>query len=139
MSWFKRQENAIESVGEKTVRTEGLWIKCEACDQVIWKAELETNLQVCPKCGHHFRLGARERIASLLEPDYEVVDAGLRSTDPLQFSDLKSYSSRLEKAQAATGLNDAVISAVGKMGPHSVVLSVMEYAFIGGSMGSSGG
>ncbi len=135
MSWFKRQESAIASVGEKTVRTEGLWIKCEACDQVIWKAELETNLQVCPKCSHHFRLGARERIASLLEPDYEVVDAELRSTDPLEFTDLKSYRSRLEKAQASTGLNDAVISAVGKLGPHKVVLSVMEYAFIGGSMG----
>ena len=135
MSWFKRQETSIESGGEKSVRTEGLWIKCEACDQVIWKAELETNLQVCPKCGHHFRLGARERIANLLEPDYELVDGHLRSTDPLQFADLKSYQERLEKAEAATGLNDAVINAVGLLGRHRVVLSVMEYAFIGGSMG----
>ena len=135
MSWFKRQDSAIASAGEKTVRTEGLWIKCEACDQVIWKAELETNLQVCPKCGHHFRFGARERIASLLEPGFEVVDAELRSTDPLQFTDLKSYRSRLEKAQSDTGLNDAILCAVGKLGPHKVVLSVMEYAFIGGSMG----
>ena len=136
MSWFKRQENAIESMGAKTVRTEGLWTKCEACDQVIWKAELDTNLQVCPKCEHHFRLGARDRITSLLEEDYELVDTGLLSTDPLEFSDLRSYRSRLEAARAATGLNDAVISAVGNMGHHRVVLCVMEYAFIGGSMGA---
>ncbi|HVW76557.1 MAG TPA: acetyl-CoA carboxylase, carboxyltransferase subunit beta [Alloacidobacterium sp.] len=136
MSWFKRQENRIESAGEKTVRTEGLWIKCESCDQVIWKADLEANLHVCPKCGHHFRIGARTRIDLLLEPGYELVDTELKSTDPLHFSDLKSYKSRLKKAQKDTGLNDAIVNALGKLGPHEVVLSVMEYAFIGGSMGA---
>jgi acetyl-CoA carboxylase carboxyl transferase subunit beta len=136
MSWFKRQENKIESAGEKTVRTEGLWIKCESCDQVIFKADLEANSSVCPKCGHHFRIGARARIEMLLEPGFEIVDTELKSTDPLNFSDLKSYKSRLKKAQRDTGLNDAIINAVGQLGPHSVVLSVMEYAFIGGSMGA---
>ncbi|HEX3437174.1 MAG TPA: acetyl-CoA carboxylase, carboxyltransferase subunit beta [Pseudacidobacterium sp.] len=136
MSWFKRQESNIESAGEKTVRTEGLWIKCEKCDQVIFKADLEANMQVCPKCGYHFKMSARARIESLLEPDYEIVDTELKSTDPLHFSDLKSYKSRLKKAQADTGLNDAIINALGQMGPHSVVLSVMEYSFIGGSMGA---
>ena len=132
MSWFKRQENKIESAPEKTVRTEGLWIKCGSCEQVIFKADLEANLYVCPKCGHHFRMGARARIDSLLDPGYEVVDTELKSTDPLHFSDLKSYKSRLKKAQKDTGLNDAIINALGQLGPHSVVLSVMEYAFIGG-------
>jgi acetyl-CoA carboxylase carboxyl transferase subunit beta len=136
MSWFKRQENKIESAGEKTVRTEGLWIKCGKCDQVIFKADLEANLYVCPKCGHHFRIGARTRIELLLDPGYEVVDTELKSTDPLQFSDLKPYKSRLEKARKDTGLNDAILNALGQLGPHQVVLSVMEYAFIGGSMGA---
>jgi acetyl-CoA carboxylase carboxyl transferase subunit beta len=135
MTWFKRQENTIETEGEKTVRTEGLWIKCESCQQVIWKADLDASLQVCPKCGHHRKLNARDRIASLLEPGYELVDTELRSTDPLEFSDLKSYKERLAKAQQATGLNDAILNAIGRIGPHPAVLSVMEYGFIGGSMG----
>jgi acetyl-CoA carboxylase carboxyl transferase subunit beta len=136
MSWFKRQENKIESAQAKTVRTEGLWIKCDSCEQVIFKADLEANSYVCPKCGHHFRIGARARIEMLLEPGFEIVDTELKSTDPLHFSDLKSYKSRLKKAQKDTGLNDAIINALGQLGPHSVVLSVMEYAFIGGSMGA---
>jgi acetyl-CoA carboxylase carboxyl transferase subunit beta len=135
MSWFKRSESEIVSTGEKSVRTEGLWTKCEGCRNVIWKAELEANLHVCPKCGRHFRLSAQARIASLLEPGYELVDLELKSTDPLEFHDLESYKERLAKAQKLTGLNDAVINALGKLGPHAVVLSVMEYAFIGGSMG----
>ena len=135
MTWFKRQENAIETDGEKSVRTEGLWTKCESCQQVIWKADLEANLQVCPKCGYHFKYCARDRVASLLEPGYELVDLELRSTDPLEFTDLRSYQERLGKARAATGLNDAILNATGMLGPHPAVLSVMEYGFIGGSMG----
>jgi len=82
MSWFKREDNEIVNDAEKTVRTEGLWVRCPGCRQVIFKAELEANQQVCPKCGHHFRIGARERIENLLEPGYELVDLELRSTDP---------------------------------------------------------
>lgn len=136
MSWFRREDNNIESASEKSVRTEGLWIKCEACDQVIWRADLEANMMVCPKCGHHFRMGARARIDLLLEPGYELVDLNLKSTDPLQFSDLKRYKDRLAKAQADTGLNDAIVNAIGKLGEHEVVVSAMEYSFIGGSMGA---
>ena len=145
MSWFKRENGEYESVpvpesggdaGEKNVRTEGLWIKCLGCRAVIWKAELEANLNVCPKCQHHFKLGARQRIELLLEPGYELVDMGLRSNDPLNFTDVKPYKVRLRNAQEATGLDDAIVNAVGQMGPHSVVLSAMEYAFIGGSMGA---
>jgi acetyl-CoA carboxylase carboxyl transferase subunit beta len=136
MSWFKRQHSGIESNGEKTVRTEGLWIKCPGCDQTVWKADVEANLQVCPKCGHHYRIGALDRIATLLEPGYERIDSTLRSTDPLQFTDLKVYKTRLAANQQATGLNDAVVNARGHLGPHPVILSVMEFAFIGGSMGA---
>jgi acetyl-CoA carboxylase carboxyl transferase subunit beta len=150
MSWFKRQEeNGDEDKGggqapdeastasaEKRVKTEGLWIKCEACKAVLWKADLEANLQVCPKCGKHFRFGARGRVASLLEPGFEFVDLELKSTDPLNFVDLKPYKARLRKAQDETGLNDAIVNAIGSLNHHAVVLSVMEYAFIGGSMGA---
>lgn len=136
MSWFKREENEIVNDPERTVRTEGLWVRCPKCRQIIFKADLEANLQVCPKCGYHFRIGARARIENLLEPGYQLVDLSLRSTDPLEFTDLKAYKGRLAEAQKKTGLNDAVINAIGTLGSHSVVLSVMEYSFIGGSMGS---
>jgi len=136
MSWFKREDNEIVNEERRTVRTEGLWVRCPSCRQVIFKADLEANLQVCPKCGHHFRFDARSRADQLLEPGYELVDLELRSTDPLQFTDLKPYKKRLAEAQEKTGLNDAIINAVGNLGPHPVVLSVMEYSFIGGSMGA---
>ena len=143
MSWFKRENGEFESghengadAAEKNVRTEGLWIKCTGCRAIIWKAELESNLNVCPKCQHHFKLDARQRIELLLEPGFELVDKGLRSTDPLNFTDVKPYKERLRKAREATGLDDAIINAIGNMGHHAVVLSAMEYGFIGGSMGA---
>ena len=141
MSWFKRENGESESPvssndEEKIVRTEGLWIKCLGCRQTIWKADLEVNQNVCPKCQYHFKINARQRLDLLLEPGYELVDAGLRSTDPLNFTDVKPYKQRLKKAQQETGLNDAIINAVGQMGPHAVVVSAMEYGFIGGSMGA---
>lgn len=136
MSWFKREDNEIVNDSEKTVRTEGLWIRCLDCGKILFKAELEANQQVCPHCEHHFRIDAHSRIENLLEPGYELVDLELRSTDPLQFTDLKPYKRRLAEAQQKTGLNDAIVNAIGRIGPHPVVLSVMEYAFIGGSMGS---
>jgi acetyl-CoA carboxylase carboxyl transferase subunit beta len=136
MSWFKREDNEIVNDEQRTVRTEGLWVRCPNCRQVIFKADLQANLNVCPKCGYHFRIDARSRIESLLEPGYELVDLDLRSTDPLEFTDLKPYKKRLAEAQKKTGLDDAIINAIGNLGPHPVVLSVMEYNFIGGSMGS---
>jgi len=145
MSWFKRESGEYESgphsrsvasVGEKRVRTEGLWIKCVGCREIILKANLLANLNVCPKCQHHFKMGARQRIDLLLDPGYELVDGGLRSNDPLNFTDIKPYKARLRAAQEATGLDDAILNAVGQLGPHQVVLSAMEYSFIGGSMGA---
>ena len=139
MSWFKRENGEFEGPDgdeEKRVRTEGLWIKCPGCRQTIWKADLEANFNVCPKCQYHFKIGARQRLDLLLEPGYELVDGGLRSTDPLNFVDVKPYKQRLKKAQQETGLDDAILNAQGQMGPHSVVVSAMEYSFIGGSMGA---
>ncbi len=135
MSWFRREDSRIES-GENRVRTEGLWIKCEGCSQPIWKADLEANLQVCPKCGRHGRISAQARISSLLDPGYEWLNGDLKSTDPLQFTDLKPYKDRLRKARGETGLNDAIVNVRGELGPHRVILSVIEYSFIGGSMGA---
>uniref|UniRef100_A0A7V4XST9 Acetyl-coenzyme A carboxylase carboxyl transferase subunit beta n=1 Tax=Acidobacterium capsulatum TaxID=33075 RepID=A0A7V4XST9_9BACT len=136
MSWFRREESKIENTSGNRVRTEGLWTKCDGCSQIIWKADLDANLQVCPKCGFHFKIGARARIDSLLEPGYELVDGDLRSTDPLKFVDLKPYAGRLKKAQQDTELNDAIVNATGMLGPHRVVVSAMEFSFIGGSMGA---
>jgi acetyl-CoA carboxylase carboxyl transferase subunit beta len=137
MAWFKRQSGELDTSGEKTVRTEGLWVKCEDCRQVIWKKDLAENLNVCPKCDKHFRIDARTRLAQLLDDgQYDVFDDRLSSTDPLKFVDLKAYSSRLHQAQHDTGLKDAVINAQGKLNGRPVIVSAMEYAFIGGSMGA---
>ena len=137
MTWFHREPHKIEfDPSAKRVRTEGLWVKCDGCKQVVFKSDIESNLNVCPKCGYHYKMHARWRIESLLDPGYELVDLELRSTDPLEFRDTKSYKSRLKQAQEKTGLNDAILNAVGSMGRHRVIVSAMEYGFIGGSMGA---
>ncbi len=137
MAWFKRESGELDTSGTKTVRTEGLWVKCESCRQIIWKKDLEENMNVCPKCDKHFRIDARARLAQLLDDnEYEIFDGNISSTDPLKFVDLKPYSSRLKQAQKDTGLKDAIINAQGKLMGRPVVASVMEYAFIGGSMGA---
>jgi acetyl-CoA carboxylase carboxyl transferase subunit beta len=145
MSWFKRENGEFDPEpgpgnngdgAARNVRTEGLWIKCPGCRATIFKADLEANLNVCPKCQHHFKLSARGRIDQLFEPGYELFDTGLKSTDPLSFTDVKPYKQRLRAAREQTGLNDAILSAVGQLGAHPVVLCAMEYAFAGGSMGA---
>jgi len=137
MTWFKREAGELEVSGEKRVRTEGLWVKCDRCRQIIWKKELDENLNVCPRCQRHFRIDARRRLELLLDDNqYEVFDAGLTSTDPLRFVDVRAYSERLRRAQNETGGKDAVINASGKLAGRDVVVSAMEYGFIGGSMGA---
>jgi acetyl-CoA carboxylase carboxyl transferase subunit beta len=137
MAWFRRESGELDTSGEKRVRTEGLWVKCDSCRQIIWKKDLEENMNVCPKCEKHFRIDARTRLAQLLDDNqYETFDGNIASTDPLKFVDLKPYSSRLRQAQQDTGLKDAVINAHGKLQGRPVIASVMEYAFIGGSMGA---
>ena len=138
MAWFKRESGELENSGrEKKVRTEGLWVKCEHCRQIIWKKDLAENLNVCPKCEKHFRIDARTRLEQLLDDgQYDVFDSNLVSTDPLKFVDLKAYSSRLKQAQEDTGLKDAIINVTGKLNGRQVIVSAMEYSFIGGSMGA---
>src|SRR3954471_12527274 len=137
MAWFKRQPVELDSSGEKKIRTEGLWVKCEGCRQIIWKKDLEENLNVCPKCGKHFRIDARTRLANLFDNgEYETFSDKLSSTDPLKFVDLKPYAERLKRAQEDTGLTDAVINARGQLNGRQIITSAMEYSFIGGSMGS---
>src|SRR5581483_684354 len=137
MTWFKRQSGELDTSGEKKVKTEGLWVKCDQCRQIIWKKDLDQNYNVCPKCDRHFRIDARTRLGYLLDDShFEIEDNNLVSTDPLKFTDLKPYASRLKRSQEDTGLNDAIINARGKIDGKPVIVSAMEYSFIGGSMGS---
>ncbi len=137
--WFrKKQKPAVAEGEERAVRVpEGLWTKCESCGQIMFSQTVAENGQVCPKCNYHFRISARERLESLFdEGAYEEFDAEVTPTDPLQFKDTKKYADRLVQYQRQTGLKDAVINARGTMGGLQVVISCMEYAFMGGSMGS---
>ena len=137
MPWFRKEKQRIQPPDESThIKTEGLWTKCEGCRQIIWKKDLEANTNVCPKCGYHFRIDARARLHLLLDNDqYTEHDVSLETTDPLGFVDVKPYRQRIQSAQHATGLKDAIITAEGKMGDRPVLVCAMEYAFIGGSMG----
>ena len=140
MAWFTRQKPAVGAQpleGERRLRTEGLWQKCEHCGEIIWRKALEDNFNVCPKCGWHFRIDARTRLSLLLDDaDYEVLDANLTSIDPLAFVDSKPYSERLAGMQQSTGLQDALISVSGRLDGRKVNLCALELKFIGGSMGT---
>ena len=138
MAWFKKTRKPIaSSTAEKPSRVpEGLWIKCPGCTQLIYKKDLEESLNVCPKCGHHFRISAAERLRALFDDGrYTEHFPNLISIDPLQFTDTKPYRQRLQNTIAATGLKDAVIVATGQLDGLDVVIAAMEYSFIGGSMG----
>ncbi len=139
MSWFKKEKTAIAGTKEeeKTVRTEGVFTKCEGCRAFIYKKDLEVNEKVCPKCGYHFRLSSNERLEMLFDDrTYQVMDQNLVTTDPLRFVDREPYAEKIAAAQKSTGLNDALVNALGTMGGRPVQISAMEYRFIGGSMGS---
>ncbi len=142
MSWFRRDKPPDEKLpmvenGDRRVRTEGLWQKCEGCRQIIWKKELESNWNVCPKCGAHSRMDAVSRLKLLLDGgQFQQFDARLRSSDPLEFVDSKPYSQRLEANQLATKLSDALISASGSLDGRAIQICAMEPRFIGGSMGA---
>lgn len=137
MAWFKKTRTPIAAGAEKSSRVpEGLWVKCPGCSQAIYHKDLATNLNVCPKCAHHFRVNATERLRMLFdEGAWTEHDPDLVSTDPLQFTDLKSYTSRLAAGRASTGAKDAVVVGSGFLDGLPVVIAAQEYGFIGGSMG----
>jgi acetyl-CoA carboxylase carboxyl transferase subunit beta len=141
MSWFKRESNGANNPrggdSTHTVRTEGLWLKCDGCREITWKKDLENTLNTCNKCGHHFRMDARARLAMLFDGGvYEELDESLESCDPLGFVDSKPYIDRLKATQAATSLKDALISGKGNLEGRLIHICAMEPKFIGGSMGA---
>ena len=137
MAWFKKVRKPIEPPGDKASRVpEGLWVKCPECAQVIYNKDLVASLNVCPKCAHHFRINAADRLRLLFDDEkWEEFDTGLRSIDPLKFVDTKPYQKRLDASIASTGMKDALIAAVGRIDGIETSVAAMEYSFIGGSMG----
>src|SRR6266511_3062848 len=137
MAWFKKTRKPIESSGEKPSRVpEGLWVKCPGCSQIIYNKDLDKNLQVCPKCAHHFRINAAERLQALFDAgEWTEYFPNLTSNDPLKFTDTKPYRTRLKDTISKTGMRDAIVIATGKLDGLDVVVAAMEYSFIGGSMG----
>ena len=122
---------------KQTAIPEGLWIKCDECKEIVYRKEVDANLNVCPKCGHHFRLNARERFDILFDDSkYKEFAEDIRSGDPLEFRDTKRYRDRLRVYQQRVGSGDAVLCAEGKLDGMAVVICSMEYSFMGGSMGS---
>ncbi len=137
MAWFKKTRKPMATPAkEKPSRVpEGLWVKCPGCSQVIYNKDLVANLQVCPKCAHHFRINATDRLRMLFDGEWVEYDKDLVSTDPLNFTDTKPYKSRLKASIESTGMKDAVIVATGAIDGIPTVVASMEYGFIGGSMG----
>jgi acetyl-CoA carboxylase carboxyl transferase subunit beta len=137
MAWFKKTRKPIASTAEKSSRVpEGLWVKCPGCAQIIYNKDLDKNQQVCPKCAHHFRISAADRLRSLFDNgQWTEHFPGLMSNDPLTFTDTKPYRDRLRSTIAKTGMKDALVVATGTLDGREVVVAAMEYAFIGGSMG----
>ena len=137
MSWFKRDRKSIDSSAEdRRVLTEGLWIKCDGCREPVWKKDLEANGNLCPKCGFHYRITAYERLDLLLDEGWSEFDNTLYSTDPLKFKAAKAYKDSLEALPKRVGVRDDVVNAEGSLSGIRVIVSAMEYNFIGGSMGS---
>jgi acetyl-CoA carboxylase carboxyl transferase subunit beta len=134
---FVKKPRVASSKSKKREIPEGLWTKCPKCSSMVYDKELDENLKVCPKCAHHFSISARERIHALVETcSFEEMDAEMTSVDVLQFTGASSYTSKLESYQKSTGLKDAVATGIGKIGTHRVALGVMDFSFLGGSMGS---
>lgn len=138
MSWFEKLMPSRISTEKRTRSVpEGVWIKCPQCDAQLYRNELERNLEVCPKCTHHMRIGARRRLAVFLDPEsIEEIAANLEPEDPLKFRDSKRYRDRISAAQKATGEKDALLAAKGKLLGRPVIVCAFEFRFMGGSMGS---
>jgi acetyl-CoA carboxylase carboxyl transferase subunit beta len=140
-AWFRRRgEGGGEVRGKKVVIAEGLWIKCDSCKEIVYRAEVDRAGRVCPKCRYAFRVSARERIAQLAdEGTFEEQDRGLTAGDPLGFKDTKRYRDRVRAARDKTGIAEAVVTGLARIGGYPAVLGVFDFAFMGGSMGSAVG
>ncbi|BCS52984.1 acetyl-CoA carboxylase, carboxyltransferase subunit beta [Geobacter sp. SVR] len=138
MSWFTREKAGIESTGGKKSKVpEGMWIKCAGCSATVLGKDIEQNQNVCPKCGHHYRIAARRRLELLLDgAAWQEFDAGMTSTDFLEFKDAKSYQERINAALAKGGARDAIICVEGTIDGIGVQVSIFDFSFMGGSMGS---
>jgi acetyl-CoA carboxylase carboxyl transferase subunit beta len=139
VTWFEKiMPSRIKTERRRRSVPEGLWMKCPACDAVLYRAELERNLNVCPKCSHHMRIGARERLAKFLDADTptQEIGAGISPEDPLKFRDSKRYRDRLVAAQKATAERDALVALAGRLDGLDIVACAFEFRFLGGSMGS---
>jgi acetyl-CoA carboxylase carboxyl transferase subunit beta len=136
--WFHNKDRytKVSVNSEKRAVPDGVWSKCDACSEIVYQKELERNLRVCPKCNHHFQMSAQERLHALLDGPLQELDPELRSNDPLDFDAAKNYRQSLLSAQESTGLTEAVITGIGEIEAVRVVLAVMDFRFIGGSMGS---
>lgn len=134
MAWFKKEKS---KVSKRVKVPEGLWIKCNSCKEIIYRKEVDRNLKICPKCNYHFRISARERI-TLLTDDASFTEIGrsMVSRDPLHFKDTKSYKERLRDSEKKTSLKDAATSGRALMGGYPVIIVVLDFDFMGGSMGS---
>lgn len=132
MAWFRREQTPLPAREQESRVPEGLWIKCTSCKEIIYRKEVVQNLSVCPKCGFHFRISARERLELLFDGAWQEFDQGLSSADPLGFRDTKPYAARLKEGRAKTNSADALISATGELEGSKTVVAAMEYAFIGG-------
>jgi len=135
MAWFRKEHEPLPAQEQESRVPEGLYVKCNGCKETIYRKEVVTNQAVCPRCSFHFRISARERLSLLCDTVWEEFDQNLASSDPLHFKDTKLYADRLQDSKAKTDCYDALVSAVGTMGGLSAVMAVMEYGFIGGSMG----
>ena len=135
MAWFRREQTPLPPREQESRVPEGLYVKCSACKEIIYRKEVVQNLSVCPKCAFHFRISARERLDLLCDEGWQETDRGLVSSDPLAFRDTKAYAARLEDGKYKTNSLDAVITATGRLGGVPAVVAAMEYGFIGGSMG----
>lgn len=139
MSWFEKlmPSRIRTDGGNKRAVPEGLWTKCPGCNQILYRAEMERNLDVCPKCNHHNRISARRRLETFLDPDLqEEIAANLESLDPLKFKDSKKYKDRLTQAQKSTGEKDAIVVMRGQLKGVDLVAAAFEFGFMAGSMGS---
>ncbi len=138
MPWFKKTKKpkAVRDDRTRSTVPQGLWVKCQGCKEIVYSKELERNFKICPKCGYHFRIDARERIDLLLDEAPQELFAEVTPTDPLSFKDTKSYKERLKTYRRKLGVRDAVFILAGSIETIPVILAVMDYRFMGGSMGS---